>query len=576
MILLKKPVIVFALFLAAVVQARSQEADTIPPPIGKHSQLNAIVLHYEAVRARNNGDNAEAEAKLRNAITFDPEGAGLYFDLARINIEKKQYTEAEKNLKKAIELQPDNKWYREQYAGLLVEENRFNEAAEVYEQIIAQDENNKEYLQTIAYLYQRAGEKKKATNAYDKLLQMYGNDEEILEGKLQLHLNNNELDEAVKVNNHLIEIAPGESKYYVRLAEMYNNNGQPDKAAEIYRKAEEMFPDDPGIQLSLSDYYRKTGDKENYKKYLRKVVTNNALEASEQLTVLGAFIVGAEDSADRNLGLELAAEIAKQNPGDPRALAAYGDMLGITDKLGESAEQYKKSVEIEPATYVVWKNLLSVYLQMENYDSVLKYSDKALRLFPNQAQLHYINGLAYSLKRDYNKAINSLERAVDMMPEENKGELAGMYGTLADAYYNAKDYKSSDEYFEKSLELAPDNPTTLNNYAYYLSERGEKLDRAEEMSKRSLELQPDLPTFMDTYGWIMYKKGNYKKAKEYIEKAIQKEEQAASGTLWDHLGDIHYKLGDKDKAVENWKKAKELGADNIHLDKKIADKKVYE
>ncbi|MBZ0100018.1 MAG: tetratricopeptide repeat protein, partial [Taibaiella sp.] len=424
--------------------------------------------------------------------------------------------------------------------------------------------------------YQRAGEKKKATAAFEKLLSMYGNDEEILEGKLQLHLNNNELEEAVKVNNRLIEIAPNESKYYVRLAEMYNNNGQPDKAAEVYKTAEEMFPDDAGIQLSLSDYYKRKGDKENYVKYLRKVVINNSLEASEQLTILAGFVMSAEDSTDKALGLDLAKEIAQQNPNDPRALAAYGDMLGITDNPAAAAEQYKKSVEIEPAAYVVWKNLLSVYLQVENYDSVLKYSDRALRLFPNQAQLHYINGLAYSLKKDYNKAINSLERAVDMMPEENKGELAGMYGTLADAYYNVKDYQSSDEYFEKSLELAPDNPTTLNNYAYYLSERGEKLDKAEEMSKRSLELAPDLPTFMDTYGWIMYKKGNYKKAREYIEKAIQKEEQEASGTLWDHLGDIDYKLGDKDKALENWKKAKELGADNPNLDKKIADKKLYE
>ncbi len=576
MILLKKAIIITLLCLGAVLPARSQEADTIPPPIGEQSKLNAVVLHYDAVRARNKGDNAGAEAKLRNAIKFDPEGAGLYFDLARINIARKQYTEAEKNLKKAIELQPDNKWYKEQYAGLLLEENKFTEAAEIYEQIVAQDENNKEYLQTIAYLYQRAGEKKKATAAFEKLLSMYGNDEEILEGKLQLHLNNNELEEAVKVNSRLIEIAPNESKYYVRLAEMYNNNGQPDKAAEVYRKAEEMFPDDAGIQLSLSDYYKRKGDKENYVKYLRKVVTNNSLEASEQLTILGGFVLGAEDSTDKNLGLELAKEIAMRNPGDARALAGYGDMLGITGNMQESAEQYKKSVEIEPAAYVVWKNLLSVYLQMENYDSVLKYSDRALRLFPNQAQLHYINGLAYSLKKDYNKAINSLERAVDMMPEENKGELAGMYGTLADAYNSIKDYKSSDEYFEKSLELAPDNPTTLNNYAYYLSERGEKLDKAEEMSKRSLELAPDLPTFMDTYGWIMYKKGNYKKAGEYIEKAIQKEEQEASGTLWDHLGDIDYKLGDKDKALENWKKAKELGADNPNLDKKIADKKLYE
>lgn len=575
MMLYKKTIILTAFCLSAIV-AVGQEADTIPPRISEGSELNAIVLHYEANLARSKGDNAEAEQKLRNALKFDPGAAGIYYDLARISMAGKRKAEAEKNIKKAIELAPENKWYKEQYAIILLDDNKFKEAAEVYEEIVAEDENNREYLQTIAYLYQRAGEKKKAIAAFDKLLKMYGNDEELLEGKLQLHLNNNELDKAVEINNQLIEIAPAESKYYVRLAEMYNNDEKPEKAAEIYKKAEELFPDDAGIQLSLSEYYRKKQDEPNYKKYLRKVVTNNALEASEQLTVLGGYIVTADDSADRAFGLTLAKEIAKNSPNDARAVAAYGDMLGITNDLKGAAEQYKKSLDIDPANYGVWKNLLSVYLQEQMPDSIVKYSDRALRLFPNQAQLHYLNGLGHTLKKDYPKSINALQRAIDMMPEENRGELAGMYGTLADAYYNNKDYKASDENFDKALELAPDDASTLNNYSYYLSERGVRLDDAEKMSKRSLELSPEQATFMDTYGWIMYKKGDYKKAKEYIEKAIQKEEEKASGTLWDHMGDIHYKLNDKDKAVEAWQKAKQLGADNPNIDKKIAEKKLYE
>src|SRR5690606_9568376 len=242
---------------------------------------------------------------------------------------------------------------------------------------------NREYLQTIAYLYQRAGNSKKAAEAFDKLLKMYANDEEILEGKLQMYLNNNELDKAVEVNNLLIQIAPNESSYYVRLAEMYNNNNEPDKAAEVYKKAEELFPDDPGIQLSLSDYYKKKDDKANYKKYLAKVVTNNALKSSEQLAILAGFVLESKDSTDRNFGLALAGKVAKQNPDDAQAIGIYGDMLGLTNQLDLAVEQYKRSAELEPANYAVWKNLLSVYLQKQNADSIIKYSEKALRLFPN-------------------------------------------------------------------------------------------------------------------------------------------------------------------------------------------------
>lgn len=556
--------------------AYAQEADTIPPKISDKSKLNAIVLHYDAIKARTKGDNAEAEQLMRKALAFDPEAGGIYYDLARIAMAAKRNEEAERNLRTAMKLEPANKWYKEQYAVLMLDANKFKEAAEIYEEVLALDPHNKEYQQTIAYLYQRAGEKKKATEAFDKLLKAYGDDEEILQAKLELHLANNELDKAVEINNRLIAIAPNESHYYIRLAEMYNNNRQPDKAAEIYKKAETMFPEDPGIQLSLSDYYKGKGDRENYKRYLEKAVTNNALEPSEQLTVLAQFIITAKDSADRAFGTELARQLAANNPGDARVAAAYGDMLGITDNLEGAAEQYKKSVELEPSTYIVWKNLLSVYLQTNDYDSVIKYSERALRLFPNQAQLHYLNGVSYNLKKEYRKAISALQRAIDMTPEENRGDLGGMYAALADVYNNTREYDLSDENFNKALELSPDNPTTLNNYAYYLSERNVRLDDAEKMSKRSLELAPDQSTFLDTYGWILYKKGNYKKAKEYLEKAIEKTEATGSGTLWDHLGDIYYKLNDKTKALECWQKAKQLGTENPDIDKKIKEQKLYE
>lgn len=576
MILNRVTTLFVSIFLGLCNCAQAQEIDTIPPKIESNSKLNAIALHYDAVRARNKGDNAEAEDKLRRALKFDPDAGGIYYDLARINMSRKQMAEAEKNIKKAIKLEPDNKWYKEQYAILLLDENKFKEAAEVYEEIVAEDDHNREYLQTIAYLYQRAGDFNKADKAFDKLLLMYDNDEEILEAKLQLYLSNNQLDKAVEINNLLISIAPNESSYYIRLAEMYNNNNQADKAIEIYKNAEELFPDDPNIQLSLSEYYKKNGDKANYKKYLRRVVTNNALEPSEQLTVLGGFIVGTKDSADKVFGLELAKMVAEQHPDDARAVAAYGDMLGITDNLSEAAEQYKRSVEIEPANYIVWKNLLSVYLQEQKADSIVKYSERALRLFPNQAQMHYLNGVGYSFKKEYTKAINATERAIDMLPEENIGELASMYSTLADVYNSTKEYELSDENFDKALKLVPDNPSTLNNYSYYLSVRGVRLDDAEKMSKRSLELVPDLPTFLDTYGWILYKRGNYKKAKEYIEKAIEKEDEAASGTLWEHLGDIYYKLNDREKALEFWLKAKKIGTDGPNIDRKIMEKTLYE
>ena len=39
---------------------------------------------------------------------------------------------------------------------------------------------------------------------------------------------------------------------------------------------------------------------------------------------------------------------------------------------------------------------------------------------------------------------------------------------LGDAYNRVKNYRLSDESYEKALKLNPENSYVLNNYAYYL------------------------------------------------------------------------------------------------------------
>ena len=143
---------------------------------------------------------------------------------------------------------------------------------------------------------------------------------------------------------------------------------------------------------------------------------------------------------------------------------------------------------------------------------------------------------------------------------------------LGDAFNSLKNYKKADDSFDAALKIRED-ATTLNNYAYYLSVRNERLSDALKMSGRSLKLRPDTKTFLDTYGWILFKQGKYGKAKEYVEKAIEGEGDA---DVFEHLGDIHFKLNNASKALEYWQKAKKIGIGSGKLDKKIQDGKLYE
>ena len=104
----------------------------------------------------------------------------------------------------------------------------------------------------------------------------------------------------------------------------------------------------------------------------------------------------------------------------------------------------------------------------------------------------------------------------------------------------------------------PSNIGTLNNYAYYLSLRNERLALAEKMSSQAVAMESDNATYLDTYAWVLYKRGEYSQARYYIKLAIEKDKDP-SGVLYEHYGDILYRSGEHQEALKMWKKAAEMG-----------------
>jgi Tfp pilus assembly protein PilF len=125
------------------------------------------------------------------------------------------------------------------------------------------------------------------------------------------------------------------------------------------------------------------------------------------------------------------------------------------------------------------------------------------------------------------------------------------------------------------VELDPDNVNVLNNYAYYLSLRGEKLDKAEKMAKHVNDLQANVASYEDTYAWILYREGKYEEAKTWLEMAL-KNGALNRPVILEHFGDVMYRLGDTDKAYEYWNRALKAGKGSEFLEKKVTDKKLYE
>jgi len=110
----------------------------------------------------------------------------------------------------------------------------------------------------------------------------------------------------------------------------------------------------------------------------------------------------------------------------------------------------------------------------------------------------------------------------------------------------------------------------LNNYAYYLSLRNERLDLAMKYSSLTIEIEPDNPSFLDTTAWILYKLGEYGEALKYIEMAYQNGGNHRYEIV-KHYGQILVKLGRVEEAKKYFNHALTLVEDTSTIDS-ILDK----
>jgi Tfp pilus assembly protein PilF len=267
---------------------------------------------------------------------------------------------------------------------------------------------------------------------------------------------------------------------------------------------------------------------------------------------------------------ELCAIAIKLHPASADIHAIYAAFLYKDNKLKETNSEYNEAIRLDKSNYSIWYELMRVEAELGEYTSLESHSSEAIELFPNQPLPYFFNGLSNITLKNYKKAIESLNDGLEFVYNNNP-LLLDFYSSLGDTYNAIKEYEKSDKSYDDALKIDPDNASILNNYAYYLSLRKEKLEKAEKFSRKSNELSPNNRSYLDTYGWILYQQGKYKEAEMWLSRAVKMGNKSA---ISEHYGDVLYKLDRKEEALQYWMEAKEAGAGSEFLNKKIAEKKL--
>jgi tetratricopeptide (TPR) repeat protein len=106
------------------------------------------------------------------------------------------------------------------------------------------------------------------------------------------------------------------------------------------------------------------------------------------------------------------------------------------------------------------------------------------------------------------------------------------------------------------LTASPEDTGIMNNLGYSLidgHESNEELEEGFKLLKEASRLTPDEPNLLDSMGWAYYHYGDFREAKRFIELAQENYQPFKHWELEDHMGDIHWRLGDEAAARAAWK-----------------------
>ena len=544
-----------------------------PADIIEFDSSRLATLYYtEALKKSLIDDSLQAAlALLDKAIETDSAHAPSYYEAANILTGLGQIDKAVEYSSKAYALDSLNTWYKNQRGRLYIQTEQYYPALEIYRDLVHEDPYNPEIYRLLSALYLQEDMPLAAISILDSAEYKIGKIQQLSQMKRELLVKTGQIDKAIAETEAHVASFPYDEEGYLVLAGMYGFDKKDSLQLATLRRLLVENPKSVNGLLSLSEYYQRNGDTRSF------ILTIEKLFASDEFPVSDKVAVFNEITRDRDFYRDhlpqinsLVLGLITRHPEHYEVIETYANHLIATGEIEHALMIFKSQLEKPEPNIEVYNSILEIETYLQRPDSVAKYTLLALDDFVDDAdiasEILLRRGYALQYMEQWEQALKTFRQGLANAPTDSLKSVFA--GTAGDLYHQRGNHRKAFSYYEKALRYDADNAMTLNNYAYYLSERDMKLEKALSMSERSNALSPSNPTYLDTQAWILYKLGRAAEAKPLMQQALSLD-RSGSAVLLLHYGDILNALGDRFMATTYWKRAKAAGYDAEEIDKRI-------
>lgn len=531
----------------------------------------------EAVRLEQQERYDEAFEMISHCLAIAPEAPSALYKIATYYFFLNRKEMALEALTKAVEGEPDNYWYRQTLASYYQTNREYDKALAVLEEMQRLfPKRNGELLPVLVGLYSHTQQYDKVVDALKRLEELTGKSEAISMEKSRNYLLMGDKESAFGELEALADEYPENSYYRVILSSMYMEHGRMPDALPLLQEILAEEPDNGPAKIALTQYYKQMADTVMYQAMVDSVLMTPTVDDDTKVKMMVQLVM---DKTDSTYVMALFDRVMQQ----PQRSAKVGHLcVQYMLKMQQPEERVRpillRMLEAEPDHIQAHLQLLSYAARRNDMEEVISVCSAAIDYNPEVLDFYYYKAIGLYQTGNLQEALDTYRKATSQITAESNTELVSdIYAAMGDLYHVSEQPGEAYHCYDSALVYNPSNILVLNNYAYYLSEEDKELDKAEQMSLRTIKAEPNNATYLDTYAWILYKQERYEEALTYIERALTAD-SAPSDVLYEHAGDICYRIGDTARAVNYWEQALELQrkaeAVEERLEKKVRTKKL--
>jgi tetratricopeptide (TPR) repeat protein len=441
-----------------------------------------------------------------------------------------------------LELDPASTLGREIMAALLANESNLDKARTTIAGLLERNPDRAPLLMQVQHLFGKFSDKAAVLRATQALIEPYSQMAEAHYAVGVAALLADKTDLAGSEVDTALELRPGWEPGAILKGQVLRKVA-PAKVAEFYQEFVTAHPRATDVRMQLGRELaaeRKLAEAREQFREVESVDSRDgqapyavgllSLQMEEYAEAQAAFTralrVGYRDAAGVYLGLGQAAEGQKR----------YEEAIGWYQKV-ESGDRLRAQLKI--ATLISKQQGLAAGREFLHRIEP-QTGDENIQVLQVEAQL-------LRDAKAWKETYDMLSQAVLEYPESF--EL--LYDrAMAAERVDRIDVLEAD--LRRVIKMKPDYAHAYNALGYTLAEKTDRLSEAKDLIEKAYKLSPEDPFILDSLGWVHYRLGNLGEALKHL--------QAAYGARTDpeiaaHLGEVLWKVGQRDEAQKIWRTA---------------------